>query len=237
MRIIPAIDLIDGKCVRLTRGDYALQQIYNPDPLEVAKAFEGAGLQYLHLVDLDGARARHIVHHKILHDIATRTGLKIDFGGGIKSSRDVALAFESGAVQITAGSIAVTDSALVEEWLGVYGPGKIILGADSRSGFVATHGWQRSTQRPVVEFIGEYAAKGMSYVICTDISRDGMLQGCAADLYREILLECPVKLIASGGVSCLVDLLLLEKTGCEGAIIGKALYENKITLKELSLLC
>ncbi len=237
MRIIPAIDLIDGKCVRLIRGDYSRQQIYSSDPLETAKAFEGAGLQYLHLVDLDGARARHIVHHKILHDIATRTGLKIDFGGGIKSSRDVALAFENGAAQITAGSIAVTDSALVQEWLDEYGPGNIILGADCRDGFIATHGWQQSTQLPVVDFIGEYAAKGLSYVICTDISRDGMLQGCATDLYREILQACPVKLIASGGVSCMDDLYLLQKTGCEGAIIGKALYENKITLKELSLSC
>jgi phosphoribosylformimino-5-aminoimidazole carboxamide ribotide isomerase len=237
MRIIPAIDIINGKCVRLTKGDYAMQKIYNENPLEVAKEFEANGILYLHLVDLDGAKSKHIVNYKVLETIAKNTSLKIDFGGGIKRNEDVKIAFENGASQITGGSIAVQNPTLFLEWLSEYGSEKIILGADANKRKIATQGWLESSEKDVVEFIAEYEKKGISYVVCTDIAKDGMLQGTSNELYQEILKKTKVNLIASGGVSSLDDLLKLKVIGCEGAIVGKAIYEGKIKLKELSKLC
>lgn len=237
MRIIPAIDIINGKCVRLTKGDYSTQKIYNENPLEIAKEFEDSGIQYLHLVDLDGAKSKHIVNHKILREIATQTKLKIDFGGGLKSNEDLKIAFENGASQITGGSIAANDPALFLEWLTIYGGEKIILGADCINRKIATHGWMESSEIDVVDFINEYKKKGVNYVICTDIAKDGMLQGTSNELYTEILNKTKIALIASGGVSSIADLVKLKEMKCEGAIIGKAIYEKKITLKELRELC
>lgn len=237
MRIIPAIDIINGKCVRLTKGDYSTQKIYNENPLEIAREFEDNGIQYLHLVDLDGAKSKHIVNHKILHEIATQTKLKIDFGGGLKSNEDLKIAFENGASQITGGSVAANDPALFLEWLTIYGAEKIILGADCINRKIATHGWLESSEIEVVDFINEYKKKGVNYVICTDIVKDGMLQGTSNELYTEILSKTKIALIASGGVSSMADLVKLKEMKCEGAIIGKAIYEKKITLKELRELC
>lgn len=237
MRIIPAIDIINGKCVRLTKGDYSTQKIYNENPLEIAREFEDNGIQYLHLVDLDGAKTKHIVNHKILHEIATQTKLKIDFGGGLKSNEDLKIAFENGASQITGGSVAANDPALFLEWLTIYGAEKIILGADCINRKIATHGWLESSEIEVVDFINEYKKKGVNYVICTDIAKDGMLQGTSNELYTEILSKTKIALIASGGVSSMADLVKLKEMKCEGAIIGKAIYEKKITLKELRELC
>ncbi len=239
MRIIPAIDIIDGKCVRLTKGDYNTKKIYNEDPLEVAKQFEASGIEYLHLVDLDGAKAKHIVNYKVLEQIASKTSLKIDFGGGLKSNEDLLIAFNSGARQITGGSIAVNDTKTFEGWLNTYGPAKIILGADCHEGKISTNGWQQKSDLDVIPFIEEYQKKGIQYVICTDISKDGMLEGPSFELYKKIIDDCSksdghsVKLIASGGVSCMEDINTLEELGCEGVIIGKALYENKISLRDL----
>jgi len=237
MRIIPAIDIINGKCVRLTKGDYSTQKIYNENPVEIAREFEDNGIQYLHLVDLDGAKSKHIVNHKILHEIATQTKLKIDFGGGLKSNEDLKIAFESGASQITGGSVAANDPVLFLEWLTIYGAEKIILGADCINRKIATHGWLESSEIEVVDFINEYKKKGVNYVICTDIAKDGMLQGTSNELYTEILSKTKIALIASGGVSSMADLVKLKEMKCEGAIIGKAIYEKKITLKELRELC
>jgi phosphoribosylformimino-5-aminoimidazole carboxamide ribotide isomerase len=237
MRIIPAIDIIDGKCVRLSKGDYNTQIIYNENPLEVAKQFEDAGIEYLHLVDLDGAKARKVINHKILYDIARFTSLQIDFGGGLRSSKDVASVFDNGASQITGGSIAVEDQSLFLQWIEQYTSTKIILGADAHHRKIATHGWTASSETDVVDYITGYVNKGIKYVVCTDIAKDGMLQGPSDELYKEILATVDVKLIASGGVSCLDDLIRLKSLGCEGAIVGKAIYENKITLKELQSLC
>ena len=249
MRIIPAIDIIDGKCVRLTKGDYSTKKVYNENPLEVAKAFEDAGVQYLHLVDLDGAKASHIVNYKVLEAIATKTNLKIDFGGGLKSDEDLRIAFECGAKQITGGSIAVKKPEVFENWLTIYGPEKIILGADCNNEKIAISGWQEASDLEVIPFIKDYMKKGVDYVICTDISKDGMLQGPSFKLYSNILKECNVistersdeksqsakdlKLIASGGISTYDELPKLKDLGCEGVIIGKAIYENKISLKAL----
>lgn len=240
MRIIPAIDVIDGKCVRLTKGDYETKKIYNENPLEVAKEFEDSGITYLHLVDLDGAKAKHIVNYKVLELLASKTKLKIDFGGGIATNEDLNIAFNSGAKQITGGSIAVNDRETFETWLSKYGPQKIILGADSNEGKIAINGWQDNSREEVVSFIKNYQKQGIQYVICTDISKDGMLQGPSINLYKKLIKSCSnhnanqsIRLIASGGVSSLEDLDELEKIGCEGVIIGKALYENRITLKEL----
>ncbi|MDT0558688.1 1-(5-phosphoribosyl)-5-[(5-phosphoribosylamino)methylideneamino]imidazole-4-carboxamide isomerase [Ichthyenterobacterium sp. W332] len=240
MRIIPAIDIIGGKCVRLTKGDYNTKKVYNENPLEVAKAFEASGIGYLHLVDLDGAKARHIVNYKVLELIASKTNLKIDFGGGLKANEDLNIAFNCGAKQITGGSIAVSDRQTFEGWLAKYGPQKIILGADSNHGKIAINGWQDSSKEEVVSFIKDYQRKQIKYVICTDISKDGMLEGPSIALYKTIIKECSnnssaqsIKLIASGGVSGIKDLEELEKIGCEGVIIGKAIYENRISLREL----
>ena len=234
MRIIPAIDLIDGKCVRLSKGDYATQKTYNEHPLEVAKEFEAHGIEYLHLVDLDGAKSKHIVNHKVLEDIASKTSLKIDFGGGLKSDEDLKIAFESGAHQITGGSIAVKEPKTFEQWITTYGSDKIILGADVQGDRIATNGWLETSEHRLVDFVKDYYAKGIHYVICTDISKDGMLQGPSFDVYRDLLEQQPeIKLIASGGISTFDELPKLAAMGCEGTIIGKAIYENRIALKEL----
>lgn len=234
MRIIPAIDLIDGKCVRLSKGDYSTQKTYSENPLEVAKAFEAHGIKYLHLVDLDGAKSKHIVNHKVLETIAYKTSLKIDFGGGLKSNEDLKIAFESGAHQITGGSIAVKEPKTFEQWITTYGSDKIILGADVQGDRIATDGWLETSDHRLVDFVKDFYAKGIHYVICTDISKDGMLQGPSFDVYQNLLQEQPnIKLIASGGISAFEELPKLEAMGCEGTIIGKAIYENKIALKEL----
>ena len=233
MRIIPAIDIIDGKCVRLSKGDYSAQKTYNENPLEVAKAYEDHGIEYLHLVDLDGAKSKHIVNHKVLETIATKTNLKIDFGGGLKSDEDLRIAFESGAKQITGGSIAVKDPDTFTSWIEHYGAEKIILGADVKGEYIATDGWLETSDQSLFDFLAHYQTKGIQHTICTDISKDGMLQGPSFDLYQKILSETEVKLIASGGISQFDELPRLADMGCEGTIIGKAIYENRISLKQL----
>lgn len=234
MRIIPAIDIIDGRCVRLSKGDYDTKKIYSENPLEVAKSFEDAGIQYLHLVDLDGAKSSRIINHKVLEQIASKTKLKIDFGGGLKTNEDLKIAFESGANQITGGSIAVKNQTLFKEWINQYGMDKIILGADANNRKIAVSGWLEESNEEVIPFIKSYQLEGISYVICTDIAKDGMLEGPSFDLYQEILTSCKnVKLIASGGISTFDELPKLAALGCEGTIIGKAIYEGRITLKQL----
>ena len=242
MRIIPAIDIIEGKCVRLSKGDYNTKKIYNENPLEVAKEFESHGIQHLHLVDLDGAKSKHIVNHKVLELIASKTSLKIDFGGGLKTDEDLRIAFESGAHQITGGSIAVKDQERFVSWIETYGANKIILGADAINEKVAVSGWQEESDEELLPFIKWYQEKGIQYVICTDISKDGMLDGPSFDLYEKIVKASSVtstsvvaelKLIASGGISTFAELPKLAEIGCEGTIIGKAIYENKIGLKQL----
>jgi phosphoribosylformimino-5-aminoimidazole carboxamide ribotide isomerase len=225
MRIIPAIDIINGQCVRLTKGDYDTKKVYNEDPLEVAKSFEDAGIEFLHVVDLDGAKASHIVNYKVLESIAGKTNLKIDFGGGLKSDNDLRIAFESGANQITGGSIAVKNPKVFETWIAKYGSDKIILGADCNNEKIAISGWQEESDLEVIQFITDYQTKGVSYVICTDISKDGMLEGPSIDLYKRILNDVKgIKLIASGGISKFSELPQLAEMGCEGVIIGKAIY-------------
>ena len=238
MRIIPAIDIIEGKCVRLTKGDYSTKKIYNENPLEVAKEFEAAGIEYLHVVDLDGAKGSQIINHKVLEQIASKTNLKIDFGGGLKSDKDLEIAFNSGANQITGGSIAVKNSEIFEGWIKKYGSEKIILGADfypdNSGGKIATNGWQEESSLELIPFISDYYQKGIQYIICTDISKDGMLQGPSFDIYQQILTQVNnLKLIASGGISTFDELPKLAENGCEGVIIGKAIYENRISLKQL----
>jgi len=237
MRIIPAIDIIGGKCVRLSKGDYSTKKIYNESPLEVAKEFEANGIQFLHVVDLDGAKSNHIVNFKVLNEIATKTNLKVDFGGGLKSNEDLKIAFENGASQITGGSIAVNSPDLFHEWLTIYGSDKIILGADCIDRKIATHGWLETSSLDVVDFILDFEAKGVQFVICTDISKDGMLEGTSNELNVEIMDKTKIKLIASGGVTSIEDVEKLIEMGCEGAIIGKAIYEQKITLQQLRKLC
>tara|TARA_B100000809_G_scaffold73939_1_gene71717 strand:+ start:14338 stop:15051 length:714 start_codon:yes stop_codon:yes gene_type:complete len=237
MRIIPAIDIIEGKCVRLSKGDYNTKKIYSENPLEIAKAFEDNGIQHLHLVDLDGAKAQHIANYKVLENICGNTNLNVDFGGGLKSDEDLRIAFESGANQITGGSIAVKKPDVFKRWLQQYGSDRIILGADCNNRKIATSGWLETSKIDVVDFIVEYEKEKVTYVICTDIAKDGMLQGTSNELYKEILSTTNIKLIASGGVSCINDLVLLKEIGCEAAIIGKAFYEGKITLKQLGKLC
>lgn len=237
MKIIPAIDIIDGKCVRLTKGDYNTKKIYNDNPVEVAKQFEAYGIKYLHVVDLDGAKSSQIINHKILEQITVQTSLKVDFGGGLKSDKDVRIAFECGANQITGGSIAAKKPEVFKNWLEEYGPEKIILGADCNNRKIATDGWLKESDLDVLEFIKLNEQAGVKYVICTDISKDGMLQGASEELYEEIIKSSNVKLIASGGVATFEDLHTLKALGCEGAIVGKAIYEGNITLSELEKLC
>ncbi|RED49487.1 1-(5-phosphoribosyl)-5-[(5-phosphoribosylamino)methylideneamino]imidazole-4-carboxamide isomerase [Seonamhaeicola aphaedonensis] len=234
MRIIPAIDIIEGKCVRLSKGDYNTKKVYNENPLEIAKQYEDHGMEYLHLVDLDGAKASHIVNHKVLEQIATKTNLKIDFGGGLKTDEDLRIAFESGAGQITGGSIAVKKPDVFESWLSKFGSDKIILGADANNEKIAISGWLEESDEELIPFVNNYMSKGVSYVICTDIAKDGMLEGPSFDLYKKMLNELEgIKLIASGGISKFDELPKLAELGCEGTIIGKAIYENKISLKQL----
>lgn len=234
MRIIPAIDIIEGKCVRLSMGDYATKKVYNENPLEIAKQFEAHGIQYLHLVDLDGAKSKHIVNYKILEQIATRTKLNIDFGGGLKSDNDLRIAFDCGAHQVTGGSIAVKDPKTFISWLDKFGADRIILGADCMNEKVAVSGWQEETDQMLIPFLLKYQDIGFTNVICTDISKDGMLMGPSFELYRTILSEVTeINLIASGGISSFDELPKLAELGCEGTIIGKAIYENRISLKQL----
>lgn len=234
IELIPAIDLIDGKCVRLTQGDYDTKKIYNEDPLEVAKMFEGNGIRRLHLVDLDGARQGRIINYRVLERIATRTSLIIDFGGGLKQEGDLEIAFESGAQMVTGGSIAVKDPATFTSWIQKFGNEKIILGADAKDKKIAISGWEETTDKELVSFIQEYYDKGITKTICTEISRDGMLQGPAIELYKEIKEALPfLYLIASGGVSSIQDIEKLEEAGIQAVIFGKAIYEGRIQLKDL----
>jgi len=254
MRIIPAIDIIEGKCVRLTKGDYDTKKIYNENPLEIAKEFEDTGIQYVHVVDLDGAKTSRIVNYKVLERIASKTNLKIDFGGGLKSDDDARIAFESGANQITGGSIAVKSPQTFQAWIEKYGSNKIILGADCNNEKIAISGWLEESDLEVIPFIKEYRSKGIEYVICTDIAKDGMLEGPSFNLYERILNKTVIptemeesqrdlsialkvtegiKLIASGGISTFEEIPKLASLGCDGVIIGKAIYENRISLKEL----
>jgi phosphoribosylformimino-5-aminoimidazole carboxamide ribotide isomerase len=237
MRIIPAIDILGGKCVRLSKGDFATSKVYNEDPLEVAKEFEDSGITYLHLVDLDGARSKMIVNYRILEKITTLTSLVVDFGGGIRSDKDLCIAFKAGASQVTAGTIALYSPDTIAEWLEKYGSEKIILGADSKRGKLAIEGWQKESEEDIVDWISDYNKMGIKYAICTDIEKDGMMEGPATELYKTILKRVKVDLIASGGVSTIYDIKVLEESGCEGVIIGKAIYEGNIKLKEMSDLC
>jgi len=233
--IIPAIDLIDAKCVRLSQGDYNQKTIYNENPLEVAKMFEDAGITRLHLVDLDGAKAKHIVNYKVLELIASKTNLVIDFGGGLKSDEDLRVAFECGAKMVTGGSIAVKDRETFLHWIETYGSEKIILGADAKDKMIAVSGWQEVSELPILDFIESYTSKGIRQVISTDIARDGMLTGPSIDLYKEIMGQFPnLELIASGGIATMKDIYELDEMGIPGVITGKAIYENRISLKEIS---
>lgn len=236
IEIIPAIDIIEGKCVRLSKGDYDSKKVYNESPVEVAKEFEANGIRRLHVVDLDGAKSHHIVNYRILEKIATQTSLIIDFGGGIKSDEDLDIAFSSGAQMITGGSIAVKEPELFSEWISKYGRDKIILGADVKDKKIAVSGWKEGTDVELMPFLDQYIKKGIKKVICTDIECDGMLQGPSTDLYKEILEEYPsLYLIASGGVSCIDDIIKLEEAKVPAVIFGKALYEGKIQLKDLKI--
>lgn len=235
MHIIPAIDLIGGKCVRLSQGDYSSKKEYHDDPLEMAKRFEGAGITRLHLVDLDGAKAKKIVNADVLERICSGTKLQVDFGGGIQADEEIEKAFALGAKQVTGGSIAVKNPSLFEAWISNYGAEKIILGADAKNKKIAVGGWEETTALELIPFIKSYFEKGIRYVICTDVAKDGLLQGPSVELYQEILQEIPeLKLIASGGVSSVKDLEDLEKIGVFGTIVGKAYYEGRVTLEELA---
>lgn len=237
MDIIPAIDIIDGKCVRLSKGDYNAKKIYNDNPLDVAKQFCDAGIRRLHLVDLDGAKNKHIVNHKTLEIIATHTNLIIDFGGGVKSRNDLTTAFNSGAAMVTVGSTAVSDPETMYSWIEEFGADKIILGADVRDGYISVNGWLDDSSITLDSFLADYTGRGIKKVLCTDINRDGMLQGAANDLYKRILTKHPdMYLIASGGVSSLEDLISLKEAGLPAAIVGKAYYEGRVTLQQLSTL-
>lgn len=233
MRIIPAIDIIDGKCVRLSKGDYGTKKIYNENPVEVAKEFESFGVRFLHLVDLDGAKSKHIVNQKVLENIARETSLEIDFGGGLKTLQDIEIAFNSGAKQITIGSIAVQNPEFCFDLIEKYGSEKIILGADCDNRKIKTSGWLEESDQNVIEFILQYQKKGVKNVICTDISKDGMLEGPSTDLYQDILSQTSIQLVASGGISCIEDVYKMKEIGCSGTIIGKAIYEGRISLEQL----
>ena len=237
MKIIVAIDIIGGKCVRLTRGDFKTKKVYFEDPLEVAKQIEDNGINYLHLVDLDGAKNKKIINIKILEKIATKTKLRIDFGGGLRLYEDLLNILNAGARQVTVGSLAVTDPQLFLEWLSRLGQEKLILGADCINRKVATEGWLETSDIDIISFISGYRSKGVKYSICTDIKKDGMLKGPSTALYKEILESVKINLIASGGISSVKDIEAVREAGCDGAIIGKAIYEGKITLNELGRQC
>lgn len=235
MKIIPAIDIIEGKCVRLAQGDYNQKKIYASDPVEIAKQFEDAGLNYLHLVDLDGAKAQGIVNWRVLEQISKETNLIVDFGGGLKKKKDLEIAFNAGANQVTIGSMASRSPELFLTWCEEYGVDRILLGADVKNGMIATNGWLDSSDNPLLPFIDYFVQRGIHSVVCTDIAKDGMLGGISKLIYKQILDRFPgLNLIASGGVSSLSDLDEAHQIGCAGVIIGKAIYENKITLKELA---
>lgn len=234
MRIIPAIDIIDGKCVRLTKGDYAQKKVYNENPLEVAKMFEGAGIRNLHLVDLDGSKAKEIKNAKVLDQIASKTSLKIDFGGGIRTDQDINIAFNAGASQVNLGSIAIENRGLFTEWLKKFGSEKIILSADSTDRKIAINGWQEKSKVDLFDLIADYQELGNQYIVCTDISKDGMLEGIAVELYEDLMKAFPKqKVVASGGVKDILDVEAAAKLKMDGIIIGKAIYESRISLKEL----
>jgi len=237
MRIIVALDILGGKCVRLTRGDFSTKKIYNEDPLEVALRIENNGINYLHLVDLDGAKNKKVENIKVLEKIAWKTKLKIDFGGGLRSYEDVITVFNAGARQVTAGSVAVTDPKLFMEWLAKLGQEKLILGADCIDRKVSSAGWLENSDKEIIRFISDYKSRGVKYTICTDIKKDGTLKGPSTTLYKEILDTVKINLIASGGISSFKDIEDVRQAGCEGVIIGKAVYEGKIGLNELGKLC
>ncbi len=237
IEIIPAIDIIDGKCVRLTKGNYAAKTVYDDDPLDVAKKLFDAGCKRLHLVDLDGAKSHHIVNHRTLERIATKTDFIIDFGGGLKSSRDLHIAFECGASMITGGSIAVQNPELFIEWLNHYGADKIILGADTRNGKISTSGWINDSDNDIIPFIQNYVKKGITQIISTDINVDGTLSGPSVNLYKTITAKIPdVSVIASGGVCSITDINILDDINIPAVIVGKAIYEGKISLKEIQMI-
>ena len=234
IELIPAIDVIGGKCVRLAQGKYESKKVYADDPLDVAKAFEAHGIRRLHVVDLDGAASHHIVNYRTLERLATHTSLVIDFGGGVKSDDDLRIAFECGAQLVTGGSIAVKEPNVFCHWLQTYGPERIILGADVKEGRIAVNGWQEESACELFSFLDDYLSRGVAQAICTDVGRDGMLQGPSVDLYREILRQHPaLYLVASGGVGSLHDVEALEAAGIPAVIIGKAYYEGRITLEEM----
>ncbi len=237
MKIIPAIDLLDGKCVRLEQGNYSTSKVYNEDPLEMAKILEGAGLKYLHLVDLNGAKSAQIVHDKILYKIVHQTSLQVDFSGGIKTRQDLEIAFSAGAHHVAIGTSALKNKIQFFEWVHEFTSARIIFSADCLNGMIKIHGWLESTNVSVIDCIKEYQQHGVENVICTDISKDGMLAGPAYHLYQQILQNNSVNLIASGGISSITDVLQLQEIGCAGAIIGKAIYEGRIKLKDVHLLC
>ncbi len=237
MRIIVAIDIIDGKCVRLTKGDFSTSKVYSENPVDIARQVEDHGLKYLHLVDLDGARNKKTISYRILEEISSSTSLIIDFGGGIRTTDDLRKVFNSGAEKVSCGSISVANEPLFLEWLNEFGPEKIILAADSLHRRVVSSGWMENTDSDIIKFIAGYASKGIRYTICTDIEKDGMMQGPSVDLYKDILDIKGIKLIASGGITTAAEIVKLSEIGCEGAIIGKALYEGKLNLKVLSRLC
>jgi phosphoribosylformimino-5-aminoimidazole carboxamide ribotide isomerase len=234
IELIPAIDIIEGKCVRLSKGDYNTKKVYNENPLEVALQFENHGITRLHLVDLDGAKAGRIINYKVLETIAAKTSLVIDFGGGLKSSDDLKIAFESGATMVTGGSIAVKNPAEFESWIQKYGSEKIILGSDVKDRKIAVSGWTETSQLDLFDFLKGYIEKGIRQTICTDISKDGMLQGPSLELYKEILESFPgLYLVASGGVSSMKDIELLEEARVNAVIFGKAIYEGRISMRDL----
>lgn len=235
IEIIPAIDIIEGKCVRLTKGDYDTKKVYNDDPLEVAKMIESFGVRRLHVVDLDGAKSQHIVNYNIIERIADHTSLVIDFGGGIKTNEDIDIAFASGASLVTVGSIAVKNPGLFSEWLEKYSPAKVILGADVKNGLISINGWKEEGNDQLMPFLQKYVNQGVENVLCTDISKDGMLEGPAIELYKQVMEQIPdMRLIASGGVSCIEDIEALDSAGIPAVVFGKALYEGRIKMEELA---
>ena len=234
IELIPAIDIIEGKCVRLTKGEYSSQKTYSENPLEIAKQLEDIGVKRLHMVDLDGAKSKHIVNHKVLETIANSTSLKIDFGGGIKSDADIHTAFDSGASLVTIGSVASTSPELFMSWIDKYGTDKIILGADVRNGMISINGWKEDSQYSLFDFLDKYIEAGIINILCKEISRDGMLEGPATDLYKEIMQRYPnINLIASGGISCMKDIEVLDDNGIPSVVFGKAMYEERISMADI----
>ena len=235
-RIIPAIDLIDGKCVRLTQGDYSRKKSYHENPLDVALKFQDAGIKYLHLVDLDGAKQKRVINYNILEAIVSKTNLVVDFGGGVQSDEDLKIVFECGARQVTGGSIAIKNGELFKSWFKTHGGDKIILGTDVKDKKIAIHGWQETSEIWLFDLIEDYLESGLKYTICTDVAKDGMMEGPSFDLYKEILDKFPdIKVIASGGVTTMKDVEKLDEIGVDGIIIGKAIYEETIKLADLKL--